>query len=127
MEEKVEKYGLKDEINARWNTFKYKVKETSHKVGKTVCEWAEENPQAVTTIVVGTALGCVKIGKNIAKNQAMKSEQYWKDTHIYDHSTGRYVELRRKLKSSEYAKVIDRKETTGKSISVVLSEMGLLK
>lgn len=127
MEEKVEKYGWKDEVKGRWNTFKYKAKETSRKVGKVVCEWAEENPQAASAIVVGTVLGCVKIGKTMAKDHAAKSDQYWKDTHIYDHSTGRYVELRRKLKSNEYAKVIDRKERTGKSISVVLGEMGLLK
>ena len=127
MEEKVEKYGWKDEVKGRWNTFKYKAKETSRKVGKAVCEWAEENPQAASAIVVGTVLGCVKIGKTMAKDHAAKSEQHWKDTHIYDHSIGRYVELRRKLKSNEYAKVLERKETTGKSISVVLGEMGFLK
>lgn len=51
----------------------------------------------------------------------------WKDTHIYDHSLGRYVELRRKLKSNEYAQVLERKERTGKSLSVVLDEMGFLR
>ena len=77
--------------------------------------------------VSGFNVSIIAKGKNMAKNRTMKSEQYWKDTHIYDHSTGRYVELRRKLKSNEYAKVVDRKEKTGKSISVVLGEMGFLK
>ena len=127
MEEKVEKYGWKDEVKGRWNTFKYKTKDVSRKVGKAVCEWAEENPQAASAIVVGTVLGCVKIGKTAVKNHSVRSEQYWRDTHVYDHSAGKWVELRRKLKGSEYAKVLERKEATGKSISVVLGEMGFLK
>lgn len=127
MEQEVKKYGWKDALNARWKTLKWNVQQTSRKAKDAACRWCAENPQAVTTIVVGSAIGCVKIGKTLAKNQTIKREQNWKDTHIYDHSTGRYVELRRKLKGSEYAKVLDRKERTGKSISVVLAEMGLLK
>ena len=80
MEEKVEKYGWKDEVKGRWNTFKYKTKDVSRKVGKAVCEWAEENPQAASAIVVGTVLGCVKIGKTAVKNHSVRSEQYWRDT-----------------------------------------------
>lgn len=127
MEQEVKKYGWRDEVDARWKNFKWKAEETSQKVKKAAVKWCAENPEAVTTIVVGTAVGCIKIGKNMARNQAVKREQDWKDTHIYDHSIGRYVELRRKLKSSEYAKVLERKERSGKSISVVLAEMGLLK
>lgn len=127
MEQEAKKYGLKDELNARWNTFKWNAQKTSRKVKNTVCKWCAENPEAVTTLVVGAAFGTAKLCKTMAKNSSIRMEQNWKNTHIYDHSTGRYVELRRKLKGSEYAAVLDRKETTGKSLSVILAEMGFLK
>ena len=125
--EEIRKYGLKDKVNCKAKTLKWKLRSASQKTVDTVGRWCSENPEAVTTIVVGSALGLVKIGKSMAKKQAVKQEQHWKDTHIYDHSTGKYVELRRKLKGSEYAAVLDRKETSGKSISSVLNEMGYLK
>ena len=127
MEENVKKYGFKDEVHARAVNFKWKFQEKSKKAKRVVAKWCAENPQVVSTIVVGSVLGGIKMGKAMARNHAVKSEQYWKDTHIYDHSTGKYVELRRKLKGSEYAAVLDRKEKTGKSISSVLNEMGFLK
>lgn len=78
-------------------------------------------------MVIAAAGAGLKIAKDSARNRAVKQEQDWKDRHIYDHSLGRYVELRRKLKSNEYAQVLDHKERTGKSLSVVLDEMGFLR
>lgn len=127
MDVEIKKYGWKDELNARWHTFKWNVQETSRKVVGSVKRWAGENPQAVATIVVGVAATGMKVAKNASKKNVIRQEQHWRDTHIYDHSLGRYVELRRKLKSDEYAKVLHRKETSGKSLSVVLDEMGFLK
>ena len=127
MEEEVKKYGLKDELNARYHTLKWKVQSTSKKMADYVKNWCEENPQAVTGIFLAAAAAGIKVAKSSVRARQIKQEQYWKDTHIYDHSLGRYVELRRKLRSDEYARVLDRKETTGKSLSVVLDEMGFLK
>lgn len=127
MEVEIKKYGWRDELNARWINFKWNVYETSKKVAGSVKRWAGENPEAAATIVIGVVGTGMKIARDTAKRNAVKQEQHWKDTHIYDHSLGRYVELRRKLRSDEYARVLDRKETSGKSLSVVLDEMGFLK
>lgn len=127
MEENVKKYGWKDEVVGRWNSFRWKVNETSKKVVNSVENWCANNPEAVTGLVIAAAGAGFKIAKSSARSRAIKQEQDWKDRHIYDHSLGRYVELRRKLKSNEYAQVLDRKERTGKSLSVVLDEMGFLR
>lgn len=127
MEENVKKYGWKDELNARYHTLKWKVRCASKKVVTYVGDYCKEHPEAVVGFVVGVAGAGIKIAKSQARANQIKQEQHWKDTHIYDHSLGRYVELRRKLKSDEYARVLERKETTGKSLSVVLAEMGFLK
>lgn len=127
MEAEIKKYGWKDELNARWISFKWNVREKTKKTVESAKRWAGENPQAVATIVVGVAATGMRVAKNASKKNVIRQEQHWKDTHIYDHSLGRYVELRRKLRSDEYARVLDRKETSGKSLSVVLDEMGFLK
>lgn len=127
MEENIKKYGWKDAANARIKTLKWKVRSTSERVANSVKNWCAANPEAVTGLVVTAAAAGIKIAKSSARTRSIKQEQNWKDTHIYDHSLGRYVELRRKLKSDEYARILDRKETTGKSLSVVLDEMGFLK
>lgn len=127
MEENIKKYGWKDAANARLKTLKWKAQCASEKVKNSVKNWCAANPEAVAGIVVAAAGAGIKIAKTSARTRKVKQEQYWKDTHIYDHSLGRYVELRRKLKSDEYARILDRKETTGKSLSVVLDEMGFLK
>lgn len=127
MEENVKKYGWKDELNARYQTLKWKVQCASKKVAGYVGDYCKEHPEAVIGFAIGAAGAGIKIAKSSARQRAIKQEQNWKNTHIYDHSIGRYVELRRKLKSEEYARVLERKEKTGKSLSVVLYEMGFLK
>jgi hypothetical protein len=56
----------------------------------------------------------------------VKQEAHLKDEYIYDRSNGHYYELRRKIKSSEW-QMIDQRKREGEMLGDILQDMRLLK
>ncbi len=103
----------------------YKVK---NKVNEGVT-WVKENPKEavqIFTIVatigttVATAAGA---GVRLYKNHA---EQHRHDYDIYDHSTGMYLHLKRKMNNNDHV-ILQQYRNQGMSQTEALLKMGLLK
>ena len=88
-------------------------------------QWCVDNKELV--VIAATGIGvAAKFGKKIAGNVKVSREQHYKDTHVYDHSTGAYVQLRHKLSQNEWKEVQNLKQT-GKSTTQAMLELGLIK
>lgn len=89
------------------------------------CFW-EENKEEIV-ILAPAAIGLTTLGiRVISKHVALAQEQRFKDFYVYDNSTRRYWELRRKLKTSEKLE-LERRTELGEKIGYVLRDMGVLK
>lgn len=105
--------------------FKRKVKE---KVHNTVV-WMEDNKEMLIIVVPAAASvvgGLFKLAKSVSHNVSVKQEQRYKDTHIYDRSLGRYVELKRPLSNKDMQVILDRKDN-GEKLSSILMDLNLIK
>lgn len=78
-------------------------------------------PPAVAVISGGAKV----LSKTIAAHTTDREIRF-KERHIYDHSQGRYVPLRRPLKTHE-ALEFERRRRNGEGINSILFDMGLLK
>ena len=106
----------------KWENLK---NDTKRKYHETV-DWCKDNREA--SIVLGTVLvkGMVEMIKITTRTGRIREEQRLKDRYIYDHSSGHYYELKRKLRSSEWIE-IDLRKRNGESLGMILRDMRVLK
>lgn len=114
----VEKKSFKE----RYEEKKKKAKEKFDDVKK----WCGEHKSEI--VVFGPVLitGAVEIIKTVSKRKNLDDEKALKDNYIYDRSMGHYYELKRKLKSSEWLQIEERK-AEGETLGSILQDMRVLK
>lgn len=103
---------------ARKNRRKQKVEETK--------KFVVENKELVVTIVVTGITGIATIVKKTSKMMQLRHETNHRDKHIYDHSTGTYWELKKKISNSQREQLEQRK-MNGEKTGQILRSMNLLK
>jgi len=93
---------------------------------KSLGQWACENKEI--SIPSGVALigGASKLASSMMRKHAVNKEIDFKKRTIYDHSLGRYVELKKPL-TSEQSLTIEQRRKNGESLHVILNDMNLLK
>lgn len=91
-----------------------------------MAEWCKQHKEAI--IVFGPVImgGIIEIAKISTKKNTVNEEKALKERYIYDRSAGHYFELKRKLKSSEWLQIEQRKNN-GESLGYILADMRLLK
>lgn len=79
-------------------------------------------------MILGPVLvtGVVELVKITSRNARVDEERQLKERYIYDRRTGHYYALRRKLRSSEWIEIDERKRS-GESLGVILRDMRVLK
>lgn len=77
-------------------------------------------------LVAGVVGGCTKLLSKTITAHTTNREIRFKERHIYDRSQGRYVELKRPLKTSE-ALELERRRRKGEGLNAILHDMALLK
>ncbi len=91
--------------------------------------WVKNNKEAIAivapAICVG-AKGIVYIGKQVSRNRILNKERRLKELFVYDHSLGKYLELKKPLKSYQMKTILSRREN-GEHLSTILYDMNLLK
>ena len=89
-------------------------------------DWCRYNKEAI--VIFGPCIigGIIEIVKIVTKKGTVNEQKRLKDLYIYDHSTGHYYELKRKLKSSEWI-TIDERKRQGTPLGIILMDMKLLK
>lgn len=105
----------------RWNNFK----EGAKKVGRTIVE----NKEAAVPLIIagaGTVKGITRVASKAIQHHAVTKEIAYKERTIYDHSLGRYVELKKPLTNAQ-ALSIEERRAQGEKLHVILNDMGLLK
>ncbi len=126
MEETVNVVEEKKTFKERFEDTKTEVKWKAH----LACEWCKENKEFIEKIVPVMApvvIGSiVEIAKIATRQRSINEEKALKDRYIYDRSNGHYYELRRKLKTSEWLQIEQRKQN-GESLGWILNDMRLLK
>lgn len=103
----------------------YKVKTKIHKGQK----WIKDNPsEAMRQLALAAAIGSAIAGIAGAGAKAYKahSEQVKRDYQIYDHSTGMYLNLNRKMSNNDHVR-LQQLRNEGMSQTEALLKMGLLK
>lgn len=92
-------------------------------------ELMAKNPDKTRAIIFssGTAIvaGGFKIAKDLIRNSRSRRELNFKETHIYDRSTGMYIPIKRKMKPGEIAYFNELKKQ-GFRTTEILSRMKLL-
>lgn len=104
------------------NDAKFQAKEKLRKAG----EWCNEHREVVIAcapVVIGGVIEVIKIS---ARRSNVNTEKDLKEKYIYDRSQGHYYELKRKLKSSEWITIEERKNN-GEPLGVILRDMRVLK
>lgn len=76
-----------------------------------------------TVAVVG---GVTKVASKALTAHTLNKEISFKEKTIYDHSLGRYVELKRKLTPAQ-ALTIEERRAAGEKLHMILDDMNLLK
>jgi hypothetical protein len=88
--------------------------------------WVVKNKEAILILTPVLIPGIIEITKIVARTGNVREEKRLKENYIYDRSQGHYYELRRKLKSSEWIEIEERK-ADGDSLGVILRDMKVLK
>ena len=113
----------------KWQEFKQKTGDKVKKGWNTLCREVRNNKDVIILMLPGfiaVTNGVTKVvTKGIQQHTANKELDYRART-IYDHSLGRYVELRKPL-TSEQALEIEERRLRGEKLHVILYSMGLLK
>lgn len=91
-----------------------------------VYTWCKDNKETLIVVVPVLVSGAFEVIKVIQKNGTIQEQKRLKDLYIYDHSTGHYYELRRKLKNREWIEFDERKKR-GESVAQILQDMRVLK
>lgn len=110
-------------------TFKEKLNDAKEnakiKVGQAYI-WCKENPKAAASLATMTVTGIFEVSKIIARKGVVEEQRRLKENFIYDRRAGHYVELTRKLKSSEWLEFDERRDR-GENVSEILRSMKVLK
>lgn len=96
---------------------------------RNTCQWIKDNKDMiilVTPIVCTVVGGTTKVASKMIQKHNLNKEIKFKQCTIYDHSLGRYVELRKPL-TAEQALTIEERRAQGERLHVILDSMGLLK
>ena len=93
---------------------------------KKAIEWCQDNKEGLAIAGVIVA-GVGKAGKVALKHHDLKVEQKLKDLRTYDHSTGAYVDLKRKLKGRDIEQIQSIRRATGCSYTEALMKLNLVK
>lgn len=119
-------------INVDFRTKEQKRAERKQKVKeglRATCDWIRENRDViilVTPAIITVVGGATKVGSKMLANHRVNKEIDFKRRTIYDHSLGRYIELKRPL-TSDQALVIEQRRADGEKLHVILDSMGLIK
>ena len=76
--------------------------------------------------VVATTTGVSKVTSKLISAHTVNKEIKYKERTIYDHSLGRYVELKKPLTAAQ-ALTIEERRAAGEKLHVILDSMNLLK
>lgn len=93
------------------------------------CQWIRMNKDVIilaTPIVCTVIGGTTKVASKMIQQHNLNKEIDFKQRTIYDHSLGRYVELRRPLTAAQ-ALTIEERRAQGEKLHTILDSMGLLK
>lgn len=112
----------KKKVHETMNGLKIEVCEKS----KAALEWAKANKKAVSIIAPVVISSGVELIKVLSKRGTANDMKRLKDLYVYDHRTGHYYELRRKLKSHEWIE-FDERKARGETVAAILNDMRLLK
>ena len=107
----------------------YEAKVKVERATKETINWVKENPQTALTALVATAgvvKGVTRMSSRALTAYATNKEIKFKERTIYDHSLGRYVELKHKLTPTE-ALTIEERRANGEKLHMILNDMNLLK
>lgn len=89
-------------------------------------DWCGKHKEQIVVFGPVIISGLVEITKVMVRRGNVKEEKHLKENYIYDRPQGHYYELRRKLKSSEWIQIEERK-AEGESLGVILRDMRVLK
>ena len=101
-------------------------KETAKEKLSDVRQWCGNHKAEIMVLAPVLISGAVEMVKVATKKKNLNEEQHLKDNYIYDRSMGHYYELRRKLKSSEWLQIEERK-AEGETLGRILEDMRVLK
>lgn len=92
-------------------------------------QWIRENQDVliivapVVTVVAGKTIG---LASNAIKLHRTNKEIDYKERMIYDHSLGKYAELKKPLTAVQ-ALTVEERRANGEKLHTILNDMGLLK
>ena len=115
--------------NRAKNGFKKGAFWIKNKVDNTI-EYVKSNPQGAATIVATvTAIigGGSKLMKSVNKHRELRQEKWHREREVYDHSTGMYLQTKRKLTKNDIVRINNLMRSTGKKKSEVMHDLNLLK
>lgn len=104
----------KNAIRQSWNNFASFVRDNSDVL------------IIVVPAVAATVGGVCKVTSKAIASHTLNKEIAFKERTIYDHSLGRYVELKRPLTAAQSLTIEERK-AGGEKLHMILNDMGLLK
>lgn len=110
---------------AKWRYRWQNIKDKASNISRTIVE-NKEVVVPVALAVGATAKGTSKIVSKLIQNHAVNKEIAFKERTIYDHSLGRYIELKKPLTNAQ-ALTIEERKAQGEKLHVILNDMGLLK
>ena len=91
-----------------------------------LCDWCGDHKAELVVFGPPMISGAIEIIKIAARRKNVSEERRLKDNYIYDRSNGHYYEVKRKLKSSEWLQIDERKEH-GERLGAILLDMNVLK
>lgn len=100
-------------ISAKWKIDDFKI-------------WCSNHRSEIVVFGPIIISSTVEIAKILTKRHNVNEEKRLKDNYIYDRSAGHYFELKRKLKSSEWL-MIEQRKKEGESLGEILQAMKVLK
>ena len=97
--------------------------EIDEKVDKAV-NWVKENKEiAIAAMPVGLAV--IKSISKAVQSLERRQEEELRERRIFDHSSGKWIHLKRKMKAIDHLE-FDQRKRQGQTTTQALSEMGLL-
>lgn len=110
-------------------TFSEKVRDAKERAKdklRSAKDWCSNNREVVIAVAPIALGGVIELIKIAARRGNVNTEKDLKEKYIYDRSQGHYYELKRKLKSSEWITIEERKNN-GEPLGIILRDMKVLK